>query len=202
MTVYAVVNHLLNPRSDASEVEPVWSLISPAGILQGGNPYFVPDFASCFRAIPAMAVRIGKLGKGISRRFVYRYVDAVAPAALFIAADRLQSLRERGLPWTSAISYDRCLAVGRFMQTDYEAVLRSECGIALESEESTCLLSCFPFCQSPPLDLVVESISRDNTLKTGDLILIGISGEGPLVRPGLKARLKMNGQDSLGFNIR
>lgn len=202
MTIYAIVNHLLTHSSSCHVKEPVWSLISPAGILQGGNPYFVPDFASSFRATPAMAVRIGKLGKGIARRFVSRYVDAVAPATVFIAADRLRILRENGLPWISAISYDRCLAIGRFVQMEYDGIIRSECTLSLESEDLSCEVSCSTFCQDPALDMIVESISRDNTLKTGDILLIGISGEGPEVRPGLKARLKINGEDSIGFNIR
>ena len=203
MTIYAIVNDLLKGDGKASPCgQPVWTLVSPTAILQGGNPYFVPDFASRFEARTALAVRIGKLGKGIAPRFASRYVDAVAPAVMFVAADLLGGLREAGLPWTSALSYDRSLAIGKFRPMDIDGIPACECSLTLESADGSMDTAAQPCARCPlPAD-TVEALSRDNTLKTGDILLIGIAGSGPEVRPDMKAILKIGGEESLRFNIR
>ncbi|MDE5848855.1 MAG: fumarylacetoacetate hydrolase family protein [Muribaculaceae bacterium] len=199
MTIYATVNNIIGY---GEKTEPIWTLISPSAILQGGNPYFVPDFAARFEARTALAVRIGKLGKSIAPRFVHRYVDAAAPAVVFVAADRLEGLRDDGLPWTSAMSYDRSLAIGRFTSLPYEDIIRCRSSLSLkgpdhiENAEEVCLAT------GPGLEETVAAISRDNTLKTGDILLIGIAGSGPTAAPGMRAHIEFNGEDALEFNIR
>lgn len=202
MTIYALVDDLIYDKGRERGKTPVWSLISPAGILQGGNPYFVPDFAERFEARISLAVRIGKLGKGIAPRFASRYVEAVAPAVVFVAADRLHRLREEGLPWTSAISYDRCLAIGKFTTLPFDEISRCECSVSLESDDSRHEATWNSCGMDAGLDVTISAISRDNTLKTGDILLYGISGQGPEVIQNQKARLTINGVESLRFNIR
>lgn len=202
MTIYAVVNDFLAAAIPGETKGPVWTLLSPAAILQGGNPYFVPDFDSRFEARTALALRIGKLGKGIARRFAARYVDAVAPATVFLAADRLNRLRKECLPWTSAISYDRSLALGRFQTVDFKGIDSYECSLLLESSGGSIKSTSRPEASNLRPDEIIEALSRDNTLKTGDILLIGLSNEGPEVRPGLKATLLLNGEEMLRFNIR
>lgn len=200
MTIYAIVNNLLPPTQERTRSE--WTLISPAGILQGGNPYFVPDFADSFEARAVMAVRIGKLGKGIARRFASRYVEAVAPAVLFTAADLLQAITHKGLPWSRAISYDRCLAMGTFQRIPFDDIPGCECSIEIQSEDSIEKACRLRISDKSTLEGIIENISRENTLKTGDILLVEISPKGPRVEPGLKVTLKINGEDSLRFNIR
>lgn len=203
MTIYAIVNGLTEQTGDDHRAStPVWSILSAAGILQGGNPYFVPDFADSFEARTAIAIRIGRLGKGIARRFAYRYVESVGPAVLFVADSMLADLRAKGLPWTSAISYDRCLALGRFSEITFESIPASLVGLTLT--DRTTMETTESFRTFPDVDIpgVIESLSRDNTLKTGDIILAGIAENGPKASQGLTARLSLNDVESLRFNIR
>lgn len=202
MTIYAIVNELLSTPTQASEQVPVWTLISPSAILQGGNPYFVPDFASRFEAWPALALRIGKLGKGVAPRFASRYVEAVAPAVVFAAADLLKRLRQQGLPWTQAMSYDRSLAIGKFRTLDFGRIADCECSLTLrpDGREDETIHRRSDI--RPALEETIRAVSRDNTLKTGDILLVGLSGLGPEVRPGLRALLSLDGEESLRFNIR
>ncbi len=202
MTIYAIANDLQDCKSPLNADHPVWTLISPAAILQGGNPFFVPDFANRFEARVALAVRIGKLGKGIARRFAYRYVDAVAPALLFVAADRLKSLSDEGLPWTSAISYDRSLALGKFADFDLEKDCNCEIDFTLDAGESSTGEKWKPESLKSDIEGTVNALSRDNTLKMGDIILMGLGSRGPEVRPDMRAHLSLNGAESLVFNIR
>lgn len=202
MTIYAIVNDFLDPSAAETAAQPVWTIISQSAILQGGNPYFVPDFASRFEARTALAVRIGKLGKGIASRFASRYVDSVAPAVVMVAADRLDSLREAGLPWTTAVSYDRGLALGKLRPMDMDAIGRCRCSLRIDSAEASLQTDFMPAATGPALEETIAAISRDNTLKTGDLLLIGIAGSGPEVRPDSRATLSIDGEESLAFNIR
>ena len=201
MTVYAIVNGL-SARCAAKDGALLWSLISPAGILQGGNPYFVPDFADSFEARTAIAVRIGRLGKGIARRFAHRYVESVAPAVLFVAGPMLDDLSADGLPWSQAISYDRCLALGRFSEISFDSIPDCRVGLRLSGKDNQPVSETFRDFPDTDIASVIERLSRDNTLKTGDIIIAGIDPAGPGVEPGLSARLSLNGTDSLRFNIR
>lgn len=202
MTVYAIVNGL-SPRCAAAEDDaPIWSIVSPAGILQGGNPYFVPDFADSFEARTAIAIRIGRLGKGIARRFAHRYVESVAPAVLFVADSMLYDLSSKGLPWSRAISYDRCLALGQFSVVPFEDVPARQVGLRLLGKDGMPIEESFRGFLDLDIASVIERLSRDNTLKTGDIILAGIASSGPKAQPGLSAILSLDGAGSLRFNIR
>ncbi len=202
MTIYAIVNNLIPIQTGGYVTPPVWTLISQAAILQGGNPFFVPDFASVFEARPALAVKIGRLGKGIAPRFASRYVEAAAPAVVFVASDLLQSLKESGFPWTQAISYDRALALGKFSNISLEECKSCEIKLAIESKDSSIVEKWTSDSIVPGIEETIAAVSRDNALKMGDIFLFGIADSGPVVVPDMRARLLFDGIDSLAFNIR
>lgn len=199
MTIYTIVNHILGIRP---EEEIVWTLISSNCILQGGNPYFVPDFANRFEARPALAIKIGKLGKGVQERFAGRYIQSVAPCLMMVAADKLHSLRSSGFPWSEAISYDRSVAFGRFVEISPDEIERCTIGLTLQSAGKSEDFLWKAEHRLPPIGSVIAQVSRDNTLKTGDIIIAGAGEEGPEVKIGMKALLTLNGDASPGFNIR
>lgn len=202
MTIYAIVNNLIQGGLQRPIDETVWTVLSAASILQGGNPYFVPDFDTKFVAHPSLALRIGKLGKGIAPRFAHRYIESVAPAALITASNLIEKLRQAGLPWTKAISYDRSLAIGAFSKIDFEKI--PECKISLEMSQpdesgtETHHAGNLLF----TIGDTISRISRDNALKTGDIILTGISHTGIILEPGQRMQLRLNDENALKFNIR
>ncbi len=202
MTIYAIVNNLASSSTCSSVSSPVWTLISQAAILQGGNPFFVPDFADRFEARVALAIKIGRLGKGIAPRFAGRYVEAAAPAILFIASDYLKEIQASGLPWTQAISYDRALALGKFTDISLEQAKKSGISLSIESQDVATELKWSAESISPGIEEIISAISRDNALKMGDIILIGISESGPEVHPDMRAHLYLDDSESLAFNIR
>ena len=202
MTIYAIVNNFINTSENTDTDRPVWTIISPAAILQGGNPYFVPDFASQFEARTALAIKIGKLGKGIAPRFAGRYVEAAAPAILFVASDFLESVRKSGLPWNPAISYDRSLALGKFQNISIEECAHCDITLSLERHDTTINTTWNAEFLVPGIEETIAAISHDNTLKMGDIILFGIRGSGPVIKPDTRAHLYLDASESLIFNIR
>lgn len=147
--------------------------IPDSAICRSGNPFFVPDFDGKFTAWPSLAVRIGKLGKGVAPRFALRYVDAAGPALAVTATELLEALRGSGDPWTRATAFDRCLMLGNL-------------------EEVSPLLECNPieyrfgaktitYCLGTALREIADAvamISEQNTIKTGDIILTGLAPDG------------------------
>lgn len=202
MTIYSIVNNLIHGSSDVNDRNPIWTLVSASGILQGGNPFFVPDFARRFEAMTALAVRIGKLGKGIAPRFAYRYVEAIAPCVIFLATDLLMTLRANGLPWSPAISYDKCLAIGKFSAIPVEEIRNVGVSLTLQTAGSETKSEWTSKNALPVLEDTISGLSHDNTLKTGDLILLGLHPTGLEVKPDMRATLSLNGDVSLRFNIR
>lgn len=200
MTVYAIVNHLLD--GNTSFDDPVWTVMSPSAILQGGNPYFVPDFDSLFEARPALAIRIGKLGKGIAPRFAHRYIDGVAPASMMIARNLLDNLRKSGLPWSKAISYDRSLAVGQFANLPIEEISAASVSLDIINGDEVNSLKSNVTCLSCSIEKIISILSRDNALKTGDYIVIASPQSGPVIEPGPRVQLRLNDEKPLKFNIR
>lgn len=202
MTIYAIVDNLISSAKESPEGDSLWSVISASAILQGGNPYFVPDFAERFEARGALALRIGKLGKSISPRFAHRYVDAIAPATLMVAKDMLEKLRKSGLPWSKAISYDRSVAIGSFRHVDFNAIAETKAEMLHQSEGETTCIDIATEETTGHLEKIISDISRDNALKTGDIILTGVKESGPTMHPGERMILKLGGEEVLKFNIR
>lgn len=202
MTIYAIVNNLIDSDRANDSLPAIWTVVSAAGILQGGNPFFVPDFANRFQAHPALAVKIGKLGKGIAQRFAHRYVDSVAPCVIFVASDMLQHMREQGLPWSKAISYDKCMAIGKFVKLPFEDLKKTRIDLRIQSKGMESFDKWTLESADPGIDDVICQLSRDNTLKTGDMILVGIAASGEIVNQDMKISVSLNGEESLKFNIR
>lgn len=65
--------------------------IADSAIGRTSQPWFVPDFGSDWRWHRALAVKIGRLGKGISPEFISRYIDGIT--LLWVAdADNCEAL--------------------------------------------------------------------------------------------------------------
>lgn len=194
MTIYALI--------DTPAPRLVWTIMTGASMLQGGNPYFLPDFAQQFEAVPSLALRIGKLGKGFAPRFSHRYVECVAPCAVMVATDLLATLRKAGLPWTSAICYDRSLALGQFIKTDFAEISILNAEMRLDTESGTEVASLNATLSGCNPAELISGIARDNTLKTGDMVILPFATRGLAIATGMKATLLLNGEESVKFNIR
>lgn len=202
MTIYAIVSNPGGKEDSAEGCGIEWMVVSASAMLQGGNPYFVPDFAEVFEARQAIALRIGKLGKGIAPRFAHRYVESIAPAAMMTAADLLESQKEKGLPWSRAVSYDRSVAIGNFTKLSLESAEKSTTRMEIAEEGEIAYRDMNLDGIMKMIPEIVSTLSRDNTLKTGDILICGISDSGPRLKPGQRLTLSYNDEVMLKFNIR
>lgn len=177
----------------------MWYEMADSSILKSGNPFFVPDFDTEFKAYPTVVYRIGRLGKSIAPRFADRYIDAVGPGTAIIAESLLQRLKEAGLPWTRAVSFDRSLLLGNLQPID--ALINNK---AYEFEISTQKATySIDNLHADNLHVIAE-LSQENTLKNGDLILVGLMPVGLNLVPGSKltARAESLKTNLLDINIK
>lgn len=145
-----------------------------SSIVKNGNPLFIPDFDSSFSGRVFMAVKISRLGKNIAERFVCRYFSEIAPAIAVFADNLLNALRHDGMPWTIATGFDKSLVLGKFIPYN-----DNEPGKTFQMilEDSSQTRIAVPLPEMNEIEKAVSEVSRYNSLKMGDLILIPVKVE-------------------------
>jgi acylpyruvate hydrolase len=181
----------LNYRKHAAELgwdiptEPVVFLKPDSALLKNNKPFFLPDFSENMHYEVELVLRIGKLGKGISKKFAHRYYDAITLGIDMTARDLQKNLAAKGMPWEISKCFDGGAPLGEFIPVS-EFSNMSDISFRLEindhvRQEGNSSDMIFGF------DQIIEYVSRFFTLKTGDLIFTGTP-------PGVG---KLNRNDSL-----
>lgn len=173
-----------------------WYFLADSSLTNAGKPFFIPDFAKSFEAIPVIAVRINRLGKSVAPRFAHRYFTTYAPALHFRAADLIRELKDGGLSPDRACSFDRSLIMADFIPFPENGEVTLEMKINGRATE------CFETVRmSLSLAQVIAEASRTNTLKIGDLIIPALP-EGHKVSIGDLFELQINGNNVLSVQIK
>lgn len=163
----------------AGNDELFWYMLPDSAIVRTDNPWFVPDFDEEYRLYPVIAVRIDRLGKSVSPKFATRYYNEATICLTACAQNLLNRLRENGLPWDKAVCFDKSCMIGDFIP--FSAI----------SEDDTLIVEMAGNIIKPRLDGIkniidnaISAVSHNNTIKTGDLILIPASDEYFIPSPG------------------
>ena len=159
--------------------EPVVFMKPDSAIIKKNKPFFLPDFSKNIQYETEIVVKINKLGKGISKKFAYRYYDEITVGIDVTARDIQQQFSAAGLPWELSKGFDGSAALGEFIPLQ-EAGGIDNINFHLDingKRAQTGNSSDMVF----SVDEIVEFVSRYFTLKTGDLIFTGTpSGVGPM----------------------
>ena len=165
-------------------------------LLKGGKPFFIPDIVQqCGLSIHLVA-RICKLGKGISVRHAYRYVDAWTLGATFTAINMLPA---GDLVPSCAVDFDGSTMIGDFIKKDDIDLTDSRCqfflgndmydGISLNHADVT-------------MYDMVSRLSCFFTWKQGDLLFSYPLSTKLSVKENEHISCKVNNQLLLDFNIK
>lgn len=203
MKILAIFRNADNPDAQiAQDEETDWYQLTDSNVLQGTNPFFVPDFAGEFEAVSGIGVRIGKLGKGIANRFAGRYYSDITGVTSFRPYGEKKLLNRE-------IIFDRSFGTGTFIAFPSTPKFRLESetlellgkretgasiqikGLEMETEQLKSLV-----------DSAIERISVYNTLKTGDIVAILFPGTALPVREGMRLEIRLNGERNGEINIR
>jgi len=163
----AHIQELDNQRPD----EPILFLKPDSAILLKKNPFFIPDFSEDVHFEVEVLVKINKIGKHIDRKFAHKYYDEIGLGIDFTARDLQKKLKEKGLPWEKAKSFDGSAVVGNFLpKNTFNSVddvnFRLEKNAKAVQNGNTSLMLW-------KIDTLIEYISKYFTLKIGDVIFTG-----------------------------
>lgn len=186
----------------------LWRPLPDNVLVKGGNPFFIPDFEGDCQAHGVLALRIGRLGKGVEPRFASRYVDGMAAAIVFRCEDHAARLRAAGLPDSPAYCFDKAVALGDFSSPGFPGgatLLDAELSMepkkgSTDSEATSCSIDTrllLSHCAA-----AVSAASRDNTLRTGDIVTVPLPLEPLECRAPFRLNLNLNcGAERLSRSI-
>lgn len=151
--------------------EPVIFMKPDTALLRNGNPFFLPDFSEEIHYETELVIKIDRLGKNISEKFAHRYYNEISVGIDFTARDLQRKLKQQGLPWEIAKSFDNSAAIGNFISKEELGDINNINfhleinGKTVQQGNSADLIYSF--------DKIIAYISRFFTLKIGDLIFTG-----------------------------
>lgn len=179
MKAFALLPYPFSAAPDGGiQVGTTVSMLGDSSVVPDHHPFFIPDFAPEFVAKPALAIRIGRLGKAIEPRFAHRYVSEMAPALVITAPAVIGRLSTLGLPWTEGMTFDGSAPVGTWSKATLEEM--QETTIRYRVEPLRRNTWTHDVCESDagPASDIAESVayvSRNLTLRIGDILLLGLS---------------------------
>lgn len=151
--------------------DPVVFIKPDTAILLKKQPFFIPDFSNDVHHEVEILIKINKVGKHINKKFAYKYYDEIGLGIDFTARDLQAQLKEKGLPWEKAKSFDGAAVIGNWLPVkdfkDVNAIefsLKKNDKIVQKGNTSHMLWK---------IDEIIEYVSKYFTLKIGDIIFTG-----------------------------
>ena len=164
-----------------SQQEIIFFLKPETAIPIKGQPFFLPDFSKKIEHEIEIVLKINKAGKFIQEKFANRYYNDISLGIDFTARDIQQKMKEKGLPWEIAKSFDGSGVIGEFIN-------KSELNInnipfSLKKNRNTVQIGNSNN-MIHDFDKIISYISKFITLKKGDLIFTGTPDGVATVEPG------------------
>ena len=172
------VSHI-EELGNENPTDPVLFIKPDTSILQKNQPFFIPHFSSNIEYEVEILIRINRIGKHIQTKFAHKYYDEIGLGIDFTARKLQNQLKNNGLPWEKAKSFDGSALIGDwFPKKDFNDLnslsfsLKLNDHIVQRGNTSKMLWN---------FDHLISYISKYFTLKIGDIIFTGTpSGVGPV----------------------
>lgn len=161
------IEELKNERPD----EPVVFLKPDSSILLKQHPFVIPEFSNDVHHEIELLVKINKVGKYIDAKFAASYYDEIGLGIDFTARDLQSKLKEKGLPWEKAKSFDGASVISNFVSKDQFSDVNSihfelkKNGQSVQIGNSSLMLW--------KIDELIAHVSQYFTLKKGDILFTG-----------------------------
>ena len=151
--------------------EPVVFIKPDTAILLKKQPFFIPEFSNEVHHEVEVLVKINRVGKHINKKFAHKYYDEIGLGIDFTARDVQSKLKEKGLPWEKAKSFDGAAVIGEWLpKHEFEdlnqitfSLKRND--IIVQNGNTSLMLW--------KIDELIEYVSKYFTLKIGDIIFTG-----------------------------
>jgi 2-keto-4-pentenoate hydratase/2-oxohepta-3-ene-1,7-dioic acid hydratase in catechol pathway len=157
--------------------QPVIFLKPKSALVKQGHPILYPEFTDDSQYECELVLKICKNGKDIPERFAGQYYNEWTVGLDLTARDLQQKLKQNGLPWELAKSFDNAAALGKFIPAQPKKAVSfslNKNGEQVQLGNSSEMLFSFAY--------IIYFVSRYFTLEIGDLIFTGTpAGVGPLL---------------------
>ncbi|MGB6268136.1 MAG: fumarylacetoacetate hydrolase family protein [Olleya sp.] len=160
--------------------DPVVFIKSDNAILLKKQPFFIPDFSNDVHHEVEVLVKISKLGKHIYKKFAHKYYNHIGLGIDFTARDLQKQLKDKGLPWEKAKSFDGAAVIGNWLdKSEFSDVNNinfhlEKNGSVVQTANTSLMLW--------KIDELIEYVSKYFTIKIGDIIFTGTpAGVGKVV---------------------
>ena len=151
--------------------DPVVFIKSDNAILLKKQPFFIPDFSNDVHYEVEVLVKINKLGKHIDKKFAHKYYDQLSVGIDFTARDLQSQLKEKGLPWEKAKSFDGAAVIGEWVD---KSVFSDVNNLDFRLEKNSSVVqTANTNLMLWKIDELIEYVSKYFTLKIGDIIFTG-----------------------------
>lgn len=171
------IEELDNERPD----EPVVFLKPDSAVLLKQHPFVIPEFSDDIHHEVEVLVKITKVGKYIDVKHAHNYYDEIGLGIDFTARDLQSKLKDKGLPWEKAKSFDGSAVIGEFLP---KKLFSSTENINFELKiNNTTVQKGNTEYMLWKIDELIAHVSRYFTLKIGDIIFTGTPEGVAAVKP-------------------
>ncbi|MGB1308396.1 MAG: fumarylacetoacetate hydrolase family protein [Oceanihabitans sp.] len=151
--------------------DPVIFIKPDTAILLKKQPFFIPDFSDEIHHEVEILVKIKKVGKHIQKKFAHKYYDQIGLGIDFTARDLQKQLKEKGLPWEKAKSFDGAAVIGDWQNKNN---FNNVDNISFSLQKNNTIVQQGSTCNMLwKIDEIIEYVSKYFTLKIGDVIFTG-----------------------------
>lgn len=169
----------VNELGNITQEDPVVFLKPDSAVINGNQPFFIPDIFSDVHHELELLVKINKVGKYIDKEFAHTYYDKIGLGLDFTARDLQKKLKLNGLPWEKAKAFDGSALIGKWVS---KSNFKNLSNINFSLKKNQLLVQIGNTSDMIwGVDEIISYISRYFTLKIGDIIFTGTpSGVGPV----------------------
>ena len=161
----------IDELGNTKAIEPVIFLKPETSIILKKQPFFIPDFSNDIHYEVEVIIKINRLGKYISKDFSNKYYDEIGLGIDFTARDLQQKLKNQGLPWEKAKSFDGSAVIGKWVSKSKFKDLNN---IAFHLKKNDAIVQTGNTKQMLwNIDAIIAHVSQFFTLKIGDVIFTG-----------------------------
>ena len=161
------IKELANERP----TDPVVFIKPDSAVLPKEQDFYIPEFSENIHYEVEVLVKIKKVGKHIDKKFAPNYYDEIGLGIDFTARDLQSKLKEKGLPWEKAKSFDGAAVIGNWLdKSQFEDI--DNLNFSLQKNE-TIVQQGSTSHMLWKIDEIIEYVSKYFTLKKGDIIFTG-----------------------------
>ena len=151
--------------------EPIIFLKPDTAILPKKMPFIIPEFSNDVHYEVEVVVKINRVGKHIDKKFAHKYYEEIGLGIDFTARDLQIKLKEKGLPWEKAKSFDGAAVIGKFVsKSNFDDI--NSLDFSLKKNNETVQKGNTKM-MIHSIDEIISHVSEFFTLKIGDYIFSG-----------------------------